>query len=255
GVAADAAADTVFWQQPHHGAGSAQWKLHAATRSGGSHAVIASWTQPVGNNYGVAVDRANQHVYWTDINGINRSNYNGSGATNVLASFDPTDVEVDPAANRIFWTTASGPTVNIWSANLNGSNPAPLATLPAGTLVLGLTVNPATQTVFWSEYVNGTISALPYAGGTPTTILSGTPFINGLEYEPTTNRLYMVNKNSSSVQWMLPTGGPLNTVFSGSGQTRGEMHDIAAVVPTPGPLGPLLLAGAAALRPRRKRTD
>ena len=251
GVAADAAADMVFWQQPHHGTGQQQWKIHAASRNGGSHSVIAAWTQPIDNNYGVAVDRANQRVYWTDINGINSSNYNGTGATNILASSNPTDLEVDPAANRVFWTTNNGSAVNIWSANLNGANPVALATLPANTHVFGLTVNPATQTVFWSDYTGGTISALPYAGGTPSTILSGNPFLTGLEYEPVTNRLYMVTKGTASVSWMLPTGGPVTTVFTGAGNTLGEMHDIAAIIPTPGSLALLSLGCAGAMHRRR----
>jgi hypothetical protein len=251
GVAVDAGADMVFWQQPHHGSGQQQWTIHAANRNGGSHSTIATWTQPIANSYGLAVDRTNQRVYWTDINGIQSSNYDGTGAAGVLTSANPTDLEVDPAANKLFWTNTSGAAVNIWSADLNGSNPVALATLPANTHVFGLTVNPGTQTVYWSDYTGGTISALPYTGGTPSTILSGTPFLVGLDYEPLTNRLYMVQKGSASVAWMLPTGGPLTTVFTGVGQTRGEMHDIAAVVPTPASLTILSIAGIAALRRRR----
>lgn len=251
GVAADGAADMVFWQQPHHGAGQQQWKIHAATRNGGSHSVIASWSQPIANSYGLAVDRTNQRVYWTDINGINSSNYNGTGAATVLASVNPTDVEVDPAANKVFWVTESSTAYNIWSANLNGSNPVTLATIPATTYVFGLTVNPTTQTVFWSDYLGGTISALPYTGGTPSTILSGAQFLTGLEYEATTNRLYMISKGAASVAWMNPAGGPVTTVFSGSGQTLGEMYDIAAVVPAPA--SAFLLAAAGLFGARRRR--
>lgn len=250
GVGADDAADMVFWQQPHHGAGQQQWKIHAANRNGSSHSIIASWNQPIANSYGVAVDRTNQRVYWTDINGINSSNYNGTGATTVISSFDPVDVEVDPAANKVFWITHGGSSVNIWSAGLNGSNPTSLATLPY-SYVHGITVNPNTQTVYWSDYLAGTVSALPYAGGTPTTILSNYQYVQGLEYEATTNRLYMINKGAASVAWMNPAGGPLTTVFTGSGQTLGEMHDIAAVVPAPA--SAFLLAAAGLFGARRRR--
>ncbi|MCC7389602.1 MAG: hypothetical protein IT431_12630 [Phycisphaerales bacterium] len=250
GVAADAGAGRVFWQQPHYGSGQSQWTLHAANLNGSGHTVLSTWTQNGGNTYGVAADRVNQQLYWTDINGINRSNYNGTGATSLVSYHHATDVEVDASANRLFWTgNDSSGTVGIWTANLNGSNPIALATLPANTGVYGLTVNPGTQTVYWSNSSGGQISAIPYAGGTPTTILSSSGHIQGLEYEATTNRLYMVDK-VGSIAWMPPTGGPVTTVFTGSGQTLGEMHDIAAVVPAPGAVA-LLTFGAILSRRRR----
>jgi hypothetical protein len=250
GVAADGASRMVFWQQPHHGQNQRQWSIHASDFSGGSHAVIANWTSAGGNNYGVAVDSVSKRVYWTDLNGINSANYNGTGATTVVSSFNPTEVDVDPASNKLFWTTDNGSSVQIWSAALNGTGATTLATLPANTYVFGIALNPGTQTLYWSDYIAGTVSALPYAGGTPTTILSGYQFVQGLEYEATTNRLYMVNKGTASVAWMNPAGGPVTTVFTGSGQTLGEMHDIAAVVPAPGAVA-LLACGAILSRRRR----
>ncbi|HRQ72769.1 MAG TPA: hypothetical protein PLU35_07055, partial [Phycisphaerales bacterium] len=238
GVAADGGQRLVFWKN-HLGTyknGNYTYEMHVADFSGGSHAVIASWSGS-SNNYGVAVDRVNQHVYWTDAAGVQRSNYDGTGAAQVIASFNAEDVEIDPVAGKIFWVDSwGGPSVNIYAANLNGSGQQTLVTLSGNTVVSGLTVDPGTQTVFWSNYVAGTVSAIPYAGGTPSTILGGYPWVAGLEYEATTNRLYIVNKGSASVAWMNPSGGPLTTVFTGSGQTLGEMWDIAAVVPAPGSL-------------------
>ncbi len=254
GVAVDAGAGRVFWQQPHHGSGQSQWTIHSANLNGSGHTVLSTWTQTNGNTYGVAADRVNQQLYWTDINGINRSNYNGTGVTSVVSYFHATDVEVDASANRLFWTgNDSSGTVGIWTASLNGANPIALATLPANPGVYGLTVNPGTQTVYWSNSSGGTISAIPYAGGTPTTILSSSWYIQGLEYEATTNRLYMVNKGTASVAWMNPTGGPVTTVFTGAGNTLGEMHDIAAVVPAPSALAALTFSALPLLRRRRAR--
>jgi hypothetical protein len=252
GVAADAGAGRVFWQQTHSGSGGNQWAIHSANLNGSGHTVLSTWTQNGGGNtLGVAADRVNHQVYWTDANGINRANYNGTGTTSLVSFFHATDVEVDPSANRIFWTgNDSSGTVGIWTATLNGANPIALATLPANVGVYGLTVNPGTQTVYWSNSSGGQISALPYAGGTPTTILSSPWYIQGLEYEATTNRLYMVNKGTASVAWMNPAGGPVTTVFTGSGQTLGEMHDIAAVVPAPGAVA--LLAFSAILSRHRR---
>lgn len=253
GVAADGGQRLVFWKN-HLGTyknGNYTYEMHVADFSGGSHAVIASWSGS-SNNYGVAVDRVNQHVYWTDAAGVQRSNYDGTGATQVLASPYAEDVEIDPVAGKIFWVDSwGGPSVNIYAANLNGSGQQTLVTFPGNTIVSGLAVDPGAQTVFWSDYVAGTVSAIPYAGGTPTTILGGYPWVAGLEYEATTNRLYIVNKGSASVAWMNPSGGPLTTVFTGSGQTLGEMWDIAAVVPAPGSLALLVLSGLVVSRRRR----
>ncbi|MCL4741088.1 MAG: hypothetical protein KJZ54_02700 [Phycisphaerales bacterium] len=253
GVAADGGQRLVFWKN-HLGTyknGKYTYEIHVADFSGGSHAVIASWSGP-NNNYGVAVDRVNHHVYWTDLAGVQRSNYDGTGATQVLASFNAEDVEVDGAANKVFWTDSwGGSSVSIYAANLNGSGQQTLVTLPGNTVVSGLTVDPGTQTVFWSNYVAGTISSVPYAGGTPNTILSGHQYVAGLEFEPVSNRLYFVNKSTATVSWIPPGGGAVTTVFLGSGQTLGEMWDVAAVVPAPGSLALLALSGLVAARRRR----
>ncbi|GIK19807.1 MAG: hypothetical protein AMXMBFR77_21420 [Phycisphaerales bacterium] len=252
GVAADGASKLVFWKDHITGGKHGSYTMHVADFSGGSHAVIASWNSAGGNNYGVAADRVNKRVFWTDLNGVNSANYDGTGAIQVLASFNAEDVEVDPAAGKLFWVDGwGGASVTLNVANLNGSSPQTLATLPGGTVVSGLTVNPLTQTVLWSDYVAGTISAIPYAGGATTTVLSGHQFVSGLEFEVTTNRLYMVNKGNASVSWIPPTGGVPTTVYVGSGGTLGEMWDIAAVVPAPGSLVLLVLTGLVSSRPRR----
>ncbi|MCW5775042.1 MAG: hypothetical protein KIS87_01165 [Phycisphaeraceae bacterium] len=252
GVAADGGQRLVFWKNSLTGGQHGSYSLHVSDFSGGSHAVIASWSG-AGNNYGVAVDRLNRHVYWTDLAGVKRANYDGTGATSVVASFNAEDVEVDGAANKVFWSDSwGGSAVNIYSANLNGTNQTTLATFPGGTIILGLTIDPGTQTVFWSDYYAGTISAIPYAGGTPTTILSGRQFVAGLEYEPVTNRLYVVERGSAAVSWLPPTGGSLTTVFVGSGSTLGEMLDVAAIVPAPGTVALLALSGLIAFRRVRR---
>ncbi|HRQ74133.1 MAG TPA: hypothetical protein PLU35_14000 [Phycisphaerales bacterium] len=246
GVAADGAARLVFWKD--HSTGSTT--LNAATLTGGSHAVIATTT---GGIYGVAVDRINARVYWSDGVGIRSSNHDGTGSMTVLASANTDDVEVDPTAGKVFWTTRSsgGSSNTLHVANLDGTNPQALVTLPSATIISGLTLDTITRTVFWSDYMAGTVSSMPYVGGSPSVLLSGHPFVAGLEYEQTTNRLYIVRSGAAAVSWMHPAGGPLADVFIGSGSTYGEMWDIAAVVPAPGSLALLGCGSLIALRRRR----
>ncbi len=245
GVAADGAQQTVFWMDHISGG---QLSIHSATFSGASHSVLATGGY-VGNSYGVAVDRVNQRVYWTDATGIRAVSYNGTGNTPIVPAPYANDVEVDPVAGKMFWID----TLGVYTAALNGANPQTLVTLPGNSTAFGLTIDPGTQTLFWSDWGAGTISSIPYAGGTPSTILSGHQFVAGLEFEPTTNRLYVVNKGLANVAWMPPTGGTLTTVFSGSGPTLGEMWDVAAVVPAPGCCGLLMLGGVIAARRRPAR--
>lgn len=250
GVAVDGGAGRVFWQEPHHGSGRNQWSIHSANLNGSAHSVVSSWTQSSGNTYGVAADRTNRQVYWADINGISRANYNGSATAAIVSFHHVNEVEVDPAANRLFWAGYdSGGNVGIWSSTLNGASPTLLRAIPGAAIISGLTVDPTSSTLFWVDYTSGTVSSMDYAGGSITTLLSS-PFVSGAEFEPVTNRLYLASKSppAGRIAWMPPTGGPVTTVYTGIGQ--GEMWDVGAIVPAPGSLA-LLAAGAFVVRRRR----
>jgi hypothetical protein len=253
GMDVDGVRRLVFWKDHITGNRSS---IVSASLSGGPQTVVASWDNSgSSNNYGMALDTLNQRVYWADQDGVKRSNYDGSGLAPVAATPGAWSVEVDPAAGKIFWTAPfGGNAMRVWMANLDGSSAQAVVTLPEtrpGPLLSGITVDPGTQTVYWSDYDAGTVSAVPYAGGIPTVILSGYVEAAGLDYEPTTNRLYVVSK-ASRVDWMDPAGGPLTNVFTGTlGLTAGETWDIAVIVPSPGAATLLALGGVIAARRRR----
>ncbi len=242
GVDVDPAGQRVYWsdQLP---TGS----VRSASFTGASPAVSA--TGPV--HYGLATDTVNQKLYWSGLGGIQRTDYNGASPVTVVAVASTSAIEVDPIAGKLFWAnwTVSPPTIHI--ANLDGTSPQTLVTLPVNTAPNGLAVDPATQTLFFSEYFAGTVSAISYSGGPITTIQSGMVEPEGLDFEPTTNRLYIVEAGTVQVKWCAPTGGTLTTVFTGTGQNYGEMYDIAVVVPAPGSVA--LVAGVAVMGVRRRR--
>lgn len=249
GVAADGGHGTVFWKDHLTNPSNPHATLYAMDIATGSHSLIWTGSQ-VGNSYGVAVDEVSQRVFWTAGQTIHSANYDGTGLTTVFTGWYPTELEVDPAAGKLFWTesTSTG-AYEVRSANLNGSGLQTLYTAAAGHFS-GITVDPATSTIFFSDRAAALIQSLPYAGGTPTTLQSGLAHIAGLDFEPTTNRLYAVNKGTATVSWMLASGGPMTTVFTGSGNQLGEMWDISVVVPEP---GTLLLFGLGALAAVRRR--
>lgn len=247
GVAADGRNSRVFWTELTTGG----TQLHTSDLTGGSHSVI--WSGPPLYKRSVSLDPVGQRVYWTASGAILSSDYAGAGLTTVVPASHPMEIEVDAAAGRVFWTDVdpAGRSI-IRRANLNGTGVVTLQTAHNGEFFSGITLNKTTHEVYWSEFQTGEVRSLPYAGGPiPSVLLSGLPSLAGLDYERTTGRLYMVNVNAASVSWMLPTGGPLTTVFAGSGTTLGEMWDVSAIVPVPGTLSFLGLGGLLVARRRR----
>lgn len=243
-VDVDPASQTVFWSDLSSSPG--QWQIRSASFSGGSPSVVATYANP-GDAYGLAADPVNQRLYWSDGSTIRRSNYNGSGLTTVVSGLGNVQaIEVDPVAGKIFWA-ARGTTAEIGSANLDGTSPQTLLSLATGTIPSGITVDPATQTIFFSSLVGGTISTLPYSGGSATQLMSGLSAPAGLDLEPVLNRLYVVQKNARSVGWTTPAGVGFTTIFTGGG----EMFDVATIVPEPhalAMLGILFVVGLRSIR-------
>jgi DNA-binding beta-propeller fold protein YncE len=251
----DASAQRVFWQEfvdPRTGA----WRVRSSDLSGGSQTTIMDYT---GGFYGLAVDSANQRLYWANGNDITRTDYTGGNAVTIATNVYTQAIEVDPAAGKVFWADQGFgvTTATLMEANLDGTSPQSLASFStASTYLGGLAVDPTTQTLYFSDYRLGTVSSIPYAGGSTTPIFSGLPGPAGLDLELTTNRLYIVDKELGSLSWANPAGGPLTQVFLGVGPERGEMWDVAAIVPEP-PMGSVVLPlGLVAARRRRepKRT-
>lgn len=241
GVDVDPHIRRVFWQDalPYSGTNPSYSEIRSASLTGTSPAGVA--TIPGYSTYGLAVDSVNKRVYWAEGTTIMGSDYNGGNSGPVATNVVPRAIEVDPAAGKIFFADHGGiwNSPNVGEVNLNGTGQRVLANYPVGinnAYPGGITVDPVSQTIFFSDYSNGTVSTVPYAGGVPTTLYSGLPEPAGLDLELTTNRLYIVHK-SGTVRWGSPVGIPLTTVFTVTHPTYyGEMWDIAAIIPDPEPV-------------------
>ncbi len=82
---------------------------------------------------GIAVDTANESVYWTvpDLGIIRRANLDGTDMVYLLTGLNhPEDIVVDPVGGKFYWTQGPGPdengnNIDVWStrrANLDGTN-------------------------------------------------------------------------------------------------------------------------------------
>lgn len=248
GVDVDAATGRVYWTDQYAPSVGGNGELRSANLNGSSMSTFKS-SQQMG--YGVALDTVNQRVYWNQGSTIQRADYNGANQITVASNVLSETLEVDPVNGKIFWgDRGNGGAANLSMANLDGTSPQILHSFALNSYPGGITVNPVTQTVIWSDYYFGTVSSTPYGGGLITPIFTNLPGPAGLDLELTTNRLYILDRNAASVQWCLPTGGPLTTVFQGAGATIGEMWDISVIVPAPG--SGALLASAMLLAARRR---
>ena len=192
GVDVDPHIRRVFWQDglPYSGTNPAHSEIRSASFTGTSPAVVA--TIPGYSSYGLAVDSVNKRVYWADGTTIQGADYNGANPATVATNVIARGIEVDPAVGKIFWADDGGiwNNPNVGEVNLNGTGQRVVVNYPiSNTYPSGITVDPVTQTIFFSDYSNGTVLTVPYTGGIPATLYSGLQAPAGLDLELTTNRL------------------------------------------------------------------
>ena len=117
---------------------------------------------------GIAVDPVNQRIYWTDgdVNGIGRlrrANYDGSGIQTLVSAFPgslTTDVEVDVANNRVYWSRGS----QVFRADLNGDNPVDI-TPPDVVKIVGLAIDAANNHLYYVDFNKQRIGRTNLDGG------------------------------------------------------------------------------------------
>ncbi len=98
-------------------------------------------------------------IYWITLDGgpLEKSNLDGSQRTTVLTGLEyPEDLEIDPIANKIYWTqnTFNSSTRGLFWANIDGSN----AERFIDVYTRGFTLDPENQMIYWSEPDHGTIA-------------------------------------------------------------------------------------------------
>ena len=178
----------------------------------------ATWTARVANTLfddgfvnvcGVAVDPANNKIYWANFSTqeIRVGNLDGTGTASTLftdpGGSDPSGVAIDPADNKIYWTNQHSHQVRV--GNLDGTGSASTlfggdATVPTTeNNPIGVAVDPAAGKVYWTNLVGGQVRVGPLGGGSvgqPSTLFFGTP--SGPAVDPTANKIYWASWTSGS---------------------------------------------------------
>jgi len=161
-LAIDEAANLVFWSN------SDTHTIGRAPLSGGP--VIGTFPSPASYPDDLAVDPANQKLYWTtQFDGVNRSNYDGSDQSLVLStpSWGPSGLDLDLVAGKMYLAVPNQS--RILSANLDGTGAQTILTLPHRPFGMELFGG----RMYWADLDGGTLNSAKLDGSDHKIILSG----------------------------------------------------------------------------------
>ncbi|MHC4611713.1 MAG: PEP-CTERM sorting domain-containing protein [Planctomycetota bacterium] len=240
GIDWDMSAGKLFW-----GTGNNEelWAGNA-DGSGAPYSVYGA-TGSFGETHGVAVDGANDRVFFTrQWNGLWRGATDGSGAA-MLYGNDPTSVEYDPASDLLYVGSYAGSDIRVAAAD--GTSSTVLYSFGA---IRDLAIDPAGGTIYWVDLDN--IWAAPIDGsGTPAALfgdMGGN--LRTIDIDTATGTLFLGEFDTpvGDVIWTANAdgSGSPTTLYSGDfGSIRG------LTIPEPATLSLLALSGLLAIGRRR----
>lgn len=159
-----------------------------SSRSDVEDLVVADLDRP----FGIAVDAARGHVYWSDYvtRTISRANLDGSEPTPVVATGLklPGGLALDPDDSKIYWVDAG--TDKLQRANLDGSDVEDLVT-EGLSIPTAVALDLQQGHVYWSDIGNNTITRATLAGGNVTPVITeglGSPV--SIAIDATNGKLY-----------------------------------------------------------------
>ena len=151
---------------------------------------------PTGAPGGIALDRVNERIYYTDdFSGIiYRVGIDGSGQVEVVnIGGDLYDVAVDPCGGHIYWTDSGSPG-SIGRANLDGGDQVTLFT-GLGNSIEAIAIEARTGKLYWGDDTNNKIQVGNLDGtGTPVDLVtSGVGDIRGMDIDEVGGYLYYIS--------------------------------------------------------------
>ncbi len=149
----------------------------------------------------VDVDPSTNRLYWVSDGRIRRSNTDGSGAQDlpVPISGGVTDLAIDPQAQLLYWFQPDRTSQTLRRANLDGSNPVALASLPAVTDA-HLALDAVSGRVYWSETAMARIRRIDVDGTNAQTLMTpGIVSPGALGVDAGAGRLYWSDAGTNSV--------------------------------------------------------
>ncbi len=107
---------------------------------------------------GIAVDKVNDKVYWTDDGAVYRADLDGSNAEVVVGAVGAGAIAIDPEDSKVYWTILFPPTIQ--RADLDGTNVETLVTASDDDAPRAIEIDPNGQKMYWST---ASLLTEPYA--------------------------------------------------------------------------------------------
>jgi hypothetical protein len=152
GLALDLANGAVYWTVPE------AFRVRRAPLDGGDPVEVAVTGDFLSYALGVAVDPAADHLYWSVMGQIWRSDLDGKGAAffHRAARGAVDQMAVDPTGGWLYWSESTddvGRGAGVWRVRLDGTEPTPLVTFADGSGIFPreVALDTAAGKIYWIE--------------------------------------------------------------------------------------------------------
>jgi len=157
---------------------------------------------------GLALDSANEKIYWAEGSVIYRSNFDGSNIETVhTVTTEVVDLDYDPVTDKIYWIRSSD--FQVWSVSTDGTGEASVVTASTN-ISSGIAVDGVNDRLFISMV--GTLTTTKDGFGRDFTIstgAAGTIYGANDYYNPGTVDYY----DDGSVEWLFIVDHEVNKIF------------------------------------------
>jgi len=182
----------------------------------GLQEIAASITDP----YGIALDVPGGKIYWVDDNGnVSRANLDGSspqiGIVNIPGG-QMRAIALDPENNKMYFYEVNAE--NLYTAGLDGSNPAVLISGIYGYAIL---VDKVNDKLYYDDQNTNTLIRANLDGTSTETINASGDRIYGMDIDYSTNKFYWSGRESGALTRADLNGANPEVLLSGLTSPRG----------------------------------
>jgi hypothetical protein len=207
----------LFWTDKDAG------KIEASDLDGGNRVTLLSNRS---DPRGIAVDTANNTIYWashTPDGSIFSANCDGTNVQVFLSAVpDPTDIALDLENRVIYWAEEN--LHQICRANLDPPSIAEIV-IEGLNRPYYLAIDPANGFLYWSDFNSTIIHRSTIEGTNRTNFIAGQSRVRDLELADGT--LYWCDRNSSQIRSRALEGVGSGTIlFSGAADSLGRPHGL-----------------------------